>query len=96
MTEHERKLRLAVAIGEWTSALDHMNALAILGDDLAAEMHISIAIERDYLCAIWLVEVRGDGPCTPDEVPKIVEEARAFATQHQAEIDALLETGVST
>lgn len=89
MNDHQRLL-LAVCIGEWSTALDHIEA-SIRTGFIKPVPYATLGRVRQELRDLldqWALEterlVRFD---TEDD--EIVQEARAYCTEHQSEIDAL-------
>lgn len=80
---------LAVGIGEWTAALQHVEVLDSIGQPRLSVLRGRIERERAGLCQQWQ-HALGGTLFALDDVPAIVAEARAWATAHQQEIDALL------
>lgn len=83
----DRRLLLAAAIGEWTSAIEHMTALERLGTGGTSIALDRARRERALLCHIWC----GSGAILRDGwVDRIVAEARTFATERVSRLDELL------
>lgn len=88
---NRQKLLLAVCIGEWATALDHIEASTRTGY-MGPVPYATLGRVRNelrHLLNEWS-SVTERLLRTPDDDARMVEEARAYCTQHQAEIDELL------
>lgn len=85
-----QKLLLAVCIGEWATALDHIKVSISTGFIEPAPYATLGRVQRELrdLLNQWsavterLIRV-------PDDDAQMVAEARAYCTEHESEIDAL-------
>lgn len=85
------KLLLAVCIGEWATALDHIRAALRTGLQDPKPYTALDRVQRELrdLLNQWS-SVTERLLRTPEDDARMIEEARAFCTEHQAEIDDLL------
>jgi hypothetical protein len=89
--DQRHRLLLAINIGEWATALDHIEASIRTGLIMPVPYATLNRVRtelRDLLNQWSAVTERLLQH--PDDDARMVEEARAYCTEHQAEIDELL------
>jgi len=84
--DERRWLLLAVAITEWAGTLAHLEVLARQGIAIPTGVQDTISRELGYLMRQWAGPL-GDSP------DKVLAQARAYCTEHYAEVDAVFEEG---
>lgn len=87
--DHEHRLLLAHAIGEWTTAIEHVKAIVSTGviHPYPHGLMARLGGEHSDLLNQWASIV---GRPASDEAD-LLASAREYATKHAAEIDSLLE-----
>lgn len=84
---HRQKLLLAVCIGEWASALAHIEASIETGFITPAPYATLGRVQRELrdLLNQWSA-VTERLLRAPEDDARMIEEARAFCTEHQSEL----------
>lgn len=85
-----QKLLLAVCIGEWSTALDHIRVALRTGFQEPKPYAALDRVQRELrdLLNQWSATTERLLRA-PEDDARMVEEARAYCTAHQSEIDAL-------
>lgn len=84
--QERTQLVLAVAIGEWASALGHLNTLQVVGERVPYSVIGRMQAELSDLCELW-VRRQGDSRLlTAEDKKQVVKEASDYATEHGNEL----------
>lgn len=84
--QERTQLMLAVAIGEWASALRHLDALQEIGERVPYSVIGRMQTELSDLCELW-ARRQGDARLlTAEDREQMVAEAREFCTEHGNEL----------
>lgn len=84
--QERSRLMLAVAIGEWASALRHLDALQKIGERVPYSVIGRMQSELSDLCEVWLREQGDPRTVTVDRRAEVVAEAQAYCTEHGNEL----------
>lgn len=84
---NERELLVtAFCIGEWASALDHLNALMVVGERVPFSVIGRLQSELSDMCERW-TQLHGDARMlTAADREIVVVEARTYCTEHGIEL----------
>src|SRR5262245_31377618 len=83
-------LLMAYAIAEWTTALDHLLALDRAGVAVPYAILGRIEQQRQEYLRMWWHATHGDPTWRHSRTEQVVTEARAWVTEHQSELDGVL------
>lgn len=87
---NERQLLvLAFGIAEWASALDHLNALRVVGERIPYSVIGRMQAELSELCERWSRNNGHPFVLSADERTQVVADARDYCTQHGDELEKL-------
>lgn len=84
--QERSRLLLAVAIGEWASALDHLHALQEIGERVPYSIIGRMQSELSDLCELWVREQGDARLLTAEDREQVVVEARDYCTEHGNEL----------
>jgi len=87
-----KTLLAAYAIAEYTTALEHLQALRSVGVSVPGSVVNRLERERLNIAVLWWQATHGDFTWTYDHMDTVVEECRAWVTEHIVELDDLIET----
>jgi hypothetical protein len=87
-----RVLLCAYGIAEYTTTLEHLDALRLVQVPVPQGTVNRIISERRNLARLWWHANHGDPTWEDDRMEQVVTEARAWVTTHVVELDELIES----
>jgi hypothetical protein len=76
-------------IGEWSAALDHLTLLARIGESVPLGARHAVQAELRWACSRWATLTNHYSYSYPEDRARVLSEARAWATDHASEIEAV-------